>query len=129
MEGAQINPQLIQLLSGKEVTEIPESPPKSLLPGKYAELVSRNGKKIQRYFEENELALTCKNCGREGKYDVGLIVVNDDPEKLDEEPGSIIQTTGYFRCRHCNAALLFDYILVSPVILIPLNGPTNEYCY
>ncbi|MBN6205685.1 hypothetical protein JYK21_04400 [Ralstonia pickettii] len=49
--------------------------------------------------------ITCKSCGRKGKYDVGLMVINTDLEKDNkEESNKKIQTTGYFRCKHCNDA-------------------------
>lgn len=44
--------------------------------------------------------LSCPSCGRKGKYDIGALVVNPaDPDLF-----ATMQCTGYFRCKHCNAA-------------------------
>ncbi|GGB57585.1 tetratricopeptide repeat protein [Virgibacillus dakarensis] len=104
MPGAQINPLLIQQLTDKEITEIQKFPTLSSLPGKYARLINRQKENIPKHFEENSFMLTCKSCGRKGKYDVGLMVVNVDREEDGEGTEYPIQTTGYFRCKHCNDA-------------------------
>lgn len=100
MPGAQINPLLIHQLTGREISEIPESPTRSWLPGSYARLIHKHKEQIDRHFGENSFMIKCKSCGRKGKYDVGLIVVNAGRE----EPEKSVQTTGYFRCKHCNDA-------------------------
>lgn len=104
MPSAQINPLLIKHLTNRKETEIPKSPNLSSLPGEYAKLINKQKEKIERFYEENSFMLTCKKCGRKGKYDVGLMVVNTDLEKERENPENTIQTTGYFRCKHCNNA-------------------------
>lgn len=104
MAGAQINPLLIERLTDKEIKEIPESPTVSWLPGKYARLINRKKGNIERIFEENPFMITCTSCGRKGKYDVGLMVINTDLEKNEVASKDRIQTTGYFRCKHCNDA-------------------------
>lgn len=102
MPGAQINPLLIQQLTNKNLKEIPESPTMSWLPGKYARLINRQKDSIQRHFPEHYFMIKCKSCGRKGKYDVGLMVIN--PEYNQDDFSDKIQTTGYFRCKHCNDA-------------------------
>lgn len=104
MANAQINPLLIQCLTNKEITEIPDSPTISWLTGKYAKLINKQKDSIRRLFEENPFMLTCTSCGRKGKYDVGLMVINADSAKKEQKPEKCIQTTGYFRCKHCNDA-------------------------
>ena len=101
LPGAQINPLLIQQLTNKNIAEIPPSPSLSWLPGKYGRLVNKNKENIKRHFKGNFFTLTCRSCGRKGKYDVGLMLIN--PEEM-EDPVSSIQTTGYFRCKYCNDA-------------------------
>lgn len=100
LPSAQINPLLIRQLTNKDIAKIPTSPSLSWLPGKYARLVNKNKKNIKRYFKENPFMLTCKSCGRKGKYDVSLMMINTE----EENPANHIQTTGYFRCKHCNDA-------------------------
>lgn len=60
--------------------------------------------------------LTCKSCGRKGKYDVGTLVLNMDKKGTSNEH---IQMTGYFRCKHCNNAgdwELPNSLLVSVIV-------------
>lgn len=95
----QINPILIQQLTEKQLEEIPESPTISWLPGKYARWINKHKGKFP--YVENYFMITCKSCNRKGKYDVGRITVNiDNPNKTTDRT----QTTGYFRCKHCNDA-------------------------
>lgn len=101
---SQINPLLIQLLSDKEDSNIEDFPDISLLPGKYVKTILKNKKLLDPLIEENYQTLTCKSCGKKGKYDVGMIVVNTDKNRKDESVVDHIQMTGYFRCKHCNAA-------------------------
>lgn len=103
MPNAQINPLLIQLLLDHEASKIPDSPTTNMLPGKYIKTILENKKSLNPIIAENNQMLTCKTCGRKGKYDVGLLVVNIDKKK-SENISDNIQTTGYFRCKHCNAA-------------------------
>jgi tetratricopeptide (TPR) repeat protein len=113
---AQINPSLIHQLTGKPLNEIPESPTPSWIPGTLGKLVNKHKEKIERLFEENHFMITCRSCGRKGKYDVGLMVINADVQK-EENSADRIQTTGYFRCKHCNDAgnweLPADFYLAS----------------
>ena len=119
MAGAQINPLLIQLLTGKEFTDIPNSPTRSWLPGKYARLINRKKEFIKRIYRENLYMITCKSCSRKGKYDVGLMLINNDKSEV-EKPGSLIQTTGYFRCKHCNEA--GNWEVPSEFLMAPVLG-------
>ncbi|WP_077302117.1 tetratricopeptide repeat protein [Virgibacillus pantothenticus] len=100
MSKAQINPKLIQLLTNTSIADIPDSPTRSWLPGKYAMTVYKQKDQVKRKFPENHFMLTCNSCGRKGKYDVGMMVINPDLDNITEN----IQTTGYFRCKHCNEA-------------------------
>ena|SRR5690625_1293906 len=106
LSGAQINPILIQQLTGKAITEIPESPTLSWIPGNYASLINRHKDKIERRFGENSFMIKCKSCGRKGKYDVGLMNINtdkEDPENQFKQQGifvasiAMMQETG--RCQ------------------------------
>lgn len=100
----QINPVFVQQLTDKPIEEIPQSPTVSWLPGEYTKLINRQKDNIDKFFEENNFMLTCKSCGRRGKYDVGLMVVNEKNMGAEEGEERKIQTTGYFRCKHCNDA-------------------------
>lgn len=104
MANAQINPLLIDLLVDQEASQISDTPTMSSLPGKYVKAISRNKKILIPPIEENHHMLTCKSCGRKGKYDVGIIVVNVDKKEKTEKISDDLQMTGYFRCKHCNAA-------------------------
>ncbi|NBJ68169.1 MULTISPECIES: tetratricopeptide repeat protein [Clostridia] len=100
MSKAQINPKLIRLLTHTSRADIPDSPTRSWLPGKYAMTVYKQRDQVKRKFPENHLMLTCNSCGRKGKYDVGMMVINPELDNMTDN----IQTTGYFRCKHCNEA-------------------------
>ncbi|HLR62666.1 MAG TPA: hypothetical protein VK097_09525 [Lentibacillus sp.] len=104
MPGAQINPMLIQQLTNKNITEIPESPTVSWLPGKYTKLINKDKSKISTRNAENIFMIKCNSCQRKGKYNVGLMVVNSDLKNNVKDAANRIQTTGYFRCKHCNDA-------------------------
>jgi hypothetical protein len=122
MEKSQINPILIQLLLDQETSKIPDSQTTNMLPGKYVKTILKNKKSLQPIIEENNQMLTCKTCGRKGKYDVGLLVVNIDKKKT-ENISDNIQTTGYFRCKHCNDAgnweLPTSLIMLSMTSVLP----------
>ncbi|EQD58810.1 Tetratricopeptide TPR_2 repeat protein, partial [mine drainage metagenome] len=71
-----------------------------MLPSRHAAEAYRKMALFERHHPENFAMLICTNCGRKGKYDIGALVVN--PHNPD--PFSSLQCTGYFRCKHCNAA-------------------------
>lgn len=104
MTKLQINPLLIQLLSGQESSITSDFFTTSSLPGKYVDAIFQHKQSLIPPIEENYHMLTCKSCGRRGKYDVGMIVVNVDKENKEENMIDNIQTTGYFRCKHCHDA-------------------------
>jgi hypothetical protein len=104
MSNSQINPLLIKQLTDQENSTVPDFPTTSLLPGTYVETILKNKKSLTPIIEENYQMLTCKSCGRKGKYDVGMLVVNVDKQSKTDPMSDSIQTTGYFRCKHCNAA-------------------------
>jgi len=111
-----INPLLISLITGLDISEIPENPAASMLPGSNRQIIAKKMSKIPREYPENVHRLVCTCCGYNGAYDLGLIMI--DPQKYqslsrdkysEEEPESsdlleCFQATGYFRCRQCNAA-------------------------
>ncbi|HVJ47909.1 tetratricopeptide repeat protein [Desulfitobacterium sp.] len=110
-----INPLLIHILTGKEITEILANPSVSSLPGNYAHKIAQTMDEAIEPKPKNIYSLTCRNCGRKGKYDLGKIVV--DPEKYRDDSSEQnsdtdkmtsnlegFQFTGYFRCHHCNSA-------------------------
>ena len=105
-----INPMLISLATGKDLSEIPPSPTGSKLPNLYGKLVYKNLAKMPKVHPENKFQLTCAECGQNAQYDLGLIVVNPEKrsasEMKNEDPSEMpgFQYTGYFRCRHCNSA-------------------------
>lgn len=102
MPGHQINPRLIQALTGSDSTSIPASPTYSDVTGKYVSHIQKNKQKVEPIHQKNEFMLKCKSCGRKGKYDIGLVFINPDKEKLAQY--DYLQFSGYFRCKHCNAA-------------------------
>ncbi|OIJ20561.1 hypothetical protein BKP45_08735 [Anaerobacillus alkalidiazotrophicus] len=104
MATSQINPQLIHLLLDQKTINLQDPPTTKALPGKYVKSILKNKKSLSPIIEENFQMLTCKSCGRKGKYDVGLVVVNIDKKTKTENISDNIQTTGYFRCKHCNNA-------------------------
>ncbi|MBO1005897.1 tetratricopeptide repeat protein [Pseudogracilibacillus auburnensis] len=126
MTNFQINPRLIEMLGTSTVPESGQSEVQSLtisiLPGKYVRSVYRNKKEITQIFKENHHMLTCASCGRKGKYDLGLLMVNVDrnKDKEDGEPLHDLQMTGYFRCKHCNDA--GNWILPDSVKMMALDG-------
>lgn len=110
-----ISPLLINVLTGKEITEIRANPSVSSLPGNYVRKIYQRMDQALELKQENKYSLTCGNCGRNGKYYLGQIVVDLDkysdcpPEQNSEtaETNSGLggfQFTGYFRCHHCNSA-------------------------
>ncbi|NLI11338.1 tetratricopeptide repeat protein [Pelotomaculum propionicicum] len=111
-----INPRLISLITGKDLSEIPDSPTASMLPGHYGRIVARKMDKFSREFPKNVHSLTCTSCNHKGNYDLGLVVIDNKKLKNLSQDKSIdgeiespsimdcIQATGYFRCRQCNAA-------------------------
>ncbi len=103
MSGQQINPRLIQALTGRELESIPSSPTYSDLEGKYVKTIIMRKPFIKPVFPKNEVMLKCKHCSRKGKYDVGFISINI-PEKKEQMGTDHLQFTGYFRCKHCNTA-------------------------
>ncbi|WP_409252084.1 tetratricopeptide repeat protein [Bacillus sp. SCS-153A] len=89
-------------MTGEDLNAVSESPTNSAVKGKFIKTIRDNRNSIDDS-TGNEFMVTCKVCGRKGKYDVGLVVVNPDFQRIDED-SRYIQLTGYFRCKHCNAA-------------------------
>lgn len=98
-----INPLLIQAVTGKEISEISTSPTVTSLPGNYAKKIAQSMEEGTKTEPKNSYILTCRKCGRNGKYDLGRIVV----DKTTSGPEGF-QFTGYFRCHHCNSAGQWD---------------------
>ncbi|WAH36801.1 hypothetical protein [Alicyclobacillus dauci] len=117
-----INPRLFEALDGNMPTDKPfPSVRLSDLPSEYATLVHRKRDQVPKDYRDNQHWLTCQECGKRGKYDLGLIAVHPEQyqkrngpsfnaaneEALDNWESNVvehIQCTGYFRCKHCNAA-------------------------
>jgi hypothetical protein len=104
-----INPLLISIIARKDLLEIPQSPPPSMLPGFYVRQVRKNISNTGESVPERKHELTCKGCGKRGQYNLGTIVVDMEKflkkgESLDSVWYKAFQCTGYFRCRHCNSA-------------------------
>jgi tetratricopeptide (TPR) repeat protein len=113
---AAINPLLISVLTGEDMESIPPLPTVEMLPGQYVKLIAGKIKKIERTFKPNRHLLICGYCRNLGFYDLGLIAFHFLRHEQDEkkfrqagepfEPAFLdyIQSTGYFRCHHCNGA-------------------------
>ncbi len=127
MAHSQINPLLIQMLTGKDSGE---SPTRSALPGAYVREIFRNKEQLSPIYEKNHHMLTCKSCSRKGKYDVGILSVNSEEVVKDGDTQKHIQMTGYFRCKHCNEAgnwELPNSILISIMVgSLPLLGGSES---
>lgn len=93
-------------------------------------MIAGRKEEISKKFSLHEHYLLCKHCGKKGKYDLGLILI--DPEKMQkimqkEQSGKspsrvpgYIQTTGYIRCKHCNGAGKWG--TTSPFFLLAITG-------
>ena len=100
MSGKQINPKLIQALTNQPLASIPVSPTFKYLGGTYVKAIVEKLKKIETPQPKNEMVMKCGQCGKSGKYDIGVVAISiaSDSKKTSR------QLTGYFRCKHCNAA-------------------------
>lgn len=100
-----INPELVMLLTRRALEPVPDRLTPSMLPSRFAQEAFRKRDLFERYYPENRILLTCLNCGRKGKYDVGALVV----DLTDPDPIRGMQCTCYFRCKHCNAAGAWEF--------------------
>jgi len=107
-----INPLLISIVTNKDLSEIPPSPPESMLPGVYAKQVCKNLGSMRKALPERKHKLTCVACGRNGQYNLGLMAFDlakylsfsKGNDKSDQSAwASSIQFSGYFRCHYCNS--------------------------
>jgi tetratricopeptide (TPR) repeat protein len=104
-----INPLLISIITKKDLSEIPQSPPPPMLPGVYVRQVRKNLSNTGESVPERKHELTCTACGKRGQYNLGTIVVDMEKflkrnDSFDSVWNKAFQCTGYFRCRHCNSA-------------------------
>ncbi len=101
-----INPLLISILTKKDLSEIPQSPPPSMLPGFYVRQVRKNISKTDKSVPERKHGLTCTACGKKGQYNLGTIAIDMEQflQKGDSFWHKAFQCNGYFRCRYCNSA-------------------------
>lgn len=108
-----INPLLISVVTNKDLSEIPSSPPGSMLPGVYAKQVCKKLSTIRKALPERKCKLVCAACGGSGQYDLGLMAFDLEKylsfsKRNDESDqsywASVFQFTGYFCCHHCNSA-------------------------
>jgi hypothetical protein len=122
----QINPLLIHQLLDQETLHEQGSPTAGTLPGNYVKTVLKNINTLTPIIEKNNHMLTCKSCGRKGKYDVGMLVVNVDKKTKTDNIADNIQMTGYFRCKHCNSAgnweLPNSLLMQSMVSVLPYDN-------
>jgi|GEM_PF-910018 len=113
----EVNPRLIAALTGQPLSDIPDNPDVSMLPGKYVQLMEKKRRVLIEGRATNPYDLICGHCGHRGKYDLGLIVYNIenvDPTMSADKPNyesalENIQATGYFRCKHCNGAGKWEF--------------------
>lgn len=108
-----ISPTLVSMLSGKDEASLPPRLTVSMLPGQYPSVIFRNKALVACDFPVNEHMLTCRHCGRKGKYDLGMVLVDAAFETrskvlADQTTEDRMQCTGYFRCKRCNAAGEWD---------------------
>ncbi|MEN6565504.1 MAG: hypothetical protein ABFC57_04320 [Veillonellales bacterium] len=104
-----INPKLIAVMAGVDMSELPSNPTATHLPGKYAKLVAKNMDKIPPSEIKNSYRLKCGHCGKTGEYNLGTVAF--DPARIANARNSdksrildCIQVPAYFRCKHCNGA-------------------------
>ena len=115
----QINPRLAASIGIEGQQNSGSAIKLSVFQSDYTEIVHRNRQYIPNEYPENKQRLTCRVCGKRGKYDLGMIAVNPELFQIEnpfahsgneeEDLGQAslnlndyIQFTGYFRCKHCN---------------------------
>lgn len=96
MSSKQINPKLIQALTNEPLSQIPAAPTFKYLGGAYVKSIVDNLKKVQSQHPKNEMMMRCEQCGKTGKYNIGVVAISIENPKSK-------QLSGYFRCKHCNA--------------------------
>lgn len=91
-------------------------PTYDMLPGKYAKKVAARKRRIFSMYGPNKHNLICGHCGRKAKYDLGLVMFNSrrwlehdeqrqkSKKQTEKDLMDYIQSTAYFRCKHCNGA-------------------------
>jgi transcription elongation factor Elf1 len=127
-----ISPLLISVLTGRSLGEIPTFPTISDLPGNYGQLVAKNIKKVPSAFPSNIQSLICENCGKMARVNLGHVTINIQKYKRDqtEDMDKHIQSTGYFRCHHCNSAgkweITNEYRMMAISALLTFNSPLAE---
>jgi tetratricopeptide (TPR) repeat protein len=138
-----INPLLIAALTGQAVTDIPQNPVPSSLPGKLVKSIIKNKKRMDPPAASNNENLICGHCGRQGKYDLGLIAfkmerwekeANASLDKPNYEAAlDYIQTTGYIRCKGCNGGgdwkfkdPMFTFGLLARVLAGGINNEMDD---
>ncbi|RSL30565.1 tetratricopeptide repeat protein [Salibacterium salarium] len=105
-----INPELYQLLTNKPLPENETLPTSDLLLGSIAHEVAEKLNKMPRFFRRNRHLLTCNQCGKREKYNIGQPLLDYsivDRSKLVTQEMTVmdkVQFPFYFRCVHCNAA-------------------------
>lgn len=98
-----INPLLISIATGQDVSNVSLRPTVTMLPCQYSKLVYKHINDINREFPQNICRLTCTSCGKNGDYDLGILVF-PKPSDKEKHENLDFQGLGYFRCKHCNAA-------------------------
>ena len=98
------------------------------MPGSFTQLVARNLSKVHKAFPKNTQPLICEKCEKRGSYDLGHITINVSDYKKGQtnDIDKYIQSTGYFRCKHCNSAgewkITSEYSMMAISALFTLNS-------
>lgn len=112
-----INPLLISIITGQKVEEISLRPTAGMLPGRYGRIVAKNMDKVIERVPQNIYRLRCTSCDKAGDYDLGTVAM-DVKQYYEQSSGKteradmadFVQMSGYFRCKHCNAAGGWEFV-------------------
>lgn len=101
-----ISPALVSMLTGKDESLLPPRLTISMVPGRYVTKIARNKALVAPQHPVNKHMLECGQCGRQGQYDLGYIAFSlpKHEERNWAADSGGMQCTGFFRCKHCNAA-------------------------
>ncbi len=112
-----INPLLISIITGQDVKEVSPRPNAGALPGTYGKIVAKNMDKVIERVPKNIYRLRCTTCGKAGDYDLGTAVMDvkqyyehSSQNAARVDIADFIQISGYFRCKHCNAAAGWEFV-------------------
>lgn len=134
MVTANFSPLLVHALTNKSLDDIPATPSLSDLPGEYVQYVAENRSRVPSPFPKNMQMLACKNCRKRRRYDLGHITFNPlGNKKVQANDDDHIQSTGYFRCKNCNAAgeweATEEYTMMTFTAIMILNSTGSNDLY